>query len=93
MNPKHQRLGVIVILISLSSCTSNPVGWGGRYQVLQATAQSITIEYDKVMSSYKEIMDVAQAHCNKTGKAAVPADEESASKQKGLIQTHTFRCA
>jgi hypothetical protein len=93
MNPKHQCLSVIVISIFLSSCTSNPVGWGGRYQVLQSTGQSITIEYDRVMSSYKEIMDVAQAHCNQTGKAAVPADEENSTKQKGLIQTHTFRCA
>jgi hypothetical protein len=92
MNPKHQRLIIIVVLIFQSSCASNPVGWGGRYQVLQATDQSITIEYDKMMSSYKEIMDVAQAHCKKTGKAAVPADEENSAKQKGLIQTHTFRC-
>jgi hypothetical protein len=92
MNPKHQRLSIIVVVALLPSCTSNPVGWGGRYQVLESTGQSITIEYDKVMSSYKEIMDVAQAHCNKTGKAAVPVDEEYSSKQKGLIQTHTFRC-
>jgi hypothetical protein len=92
MNLKHQRLSVTTVLIFLSSCASNPVGWGGRYEVLLATDQSITIEYDKVMSSYKEILDVAQTHCNKSGKAAVPVDEENSSKQKGLIQTHTFRC-
>ena len=80
-------------LIFLSSCSSNPVGWGGRYEVLNATDQSITIEYDRVMSSYEEITKVAQSHCQKTGKSAVPADEEESSREKGLIQTHSFRCA
>jgi hypothetical protein len=92
MNSVHRYLSGLVISLFLASCSSNPVGWGGRYQVLQATDQSITIEYDKVMSSYEEILGVAKAHCNKTGKGTVPADEENSSKPKGLIQTHTFRC-
>jgi|GEM_PF-2568544 len=93
MNSKNQYLIHIAVLIFLSSCASNPVGWGGRYEVLKASDQSITIEFDKVMSSYEEIMGIAQVHCHKTGKAAVPVGEENPSKEKGLIQTHTFRCA
>jgi hypothetical protein len=92
MSSRHRLLSVIAVLMYLSSCSSNPVGWGGRYQVLQATDHSITIEYDRVMSSYPETLDIAQAYCKKTGKAAVAVDEEDSSKQKGLIQTHTFDC-
>jgi hypothetical protein len=92
MYSEHRRLSAVAVLIFLSSCSTNPVGWGGRYQVLQATNQSITIEYDKVMSSYEEILGVAKAHCNKAGRAAVSVEEDNSSKPKGLIQTHTFRC-
>jgi len=87
-----QRAGVIAALILLSSCASNPVGWGGRYQVIRAGDQSITIEYDRVMSSYQEILEVAQTYCNKSGKKAVPVVEDDRSKEKGLIPVYTFRC-
>lgn len=92
MNSKQQHLSALVVLLFLSSCSTNPVGWGGRYQILQASDLSITIEYDRVMSNYEEILGVAKVHCNKFGKAAALVDDESASKQKGLIQTRTFRC-
>jgi hypothetical protein len=92
MNSGYQHWSALVALALLSSCTSNSVGWGGRYEILQATNQSITIQYDKMMSSFKEIMGVAQAHCRKTGKSAVPVDEEKAKKVRGLVPTQTFRC-
>jgi len=85
-------LNVVAVLIFISSCASNPVGWGGRYQVLSAGDQTITIEYDRVMSSYQEILDVAHTYCKKYGKAAVPVTENDRSKEKGLIPVHTFRC-
>jgi len=92
MKSPYQCLSVILAAILLQSCATNSVGWGGHYEVLQATDKSITIEYDKMVSSYKEIMGVAQAHCNKTGKDAVPIGEANTSRENGLIATHTFRC-
>ena len=92
MKSKYQYLSGILVLMLFSSCSSMPVGWGGSYEVLQATDKSITIEYDGLMSSYKEILSVARIHCNKTGKEAVPTGQANTSRASGLITTHTFRC-
>jgi len=82
----------MAVFSMLSSCTSNPVGWGGRYEVRLANEKTITIEYDRMMSSYEEILGVARTHCRKYGKVPIPADEDISSGTKGLVPTRTFHC-
>jgi hypothetical protein len=79
------------LIALLSGCAGAPVGWGGSYEVLLKSEKAITIEYDELVSSYKEVGVVAQAHCKSHGKVAVPAGETT-TRVSGLIKTHTFRC-
>jgi hypothetical protein len=92
MNSNPKIFNIMVAIYFLSSCSTNPVGWGGRFNVLNANDKLITIEYDKMTSSFDEIFEVARSHCSKFGKVAIPVDKENLSSAKGLIPTHTFRC-
>jgi len=85
------RLWSISLIALFSGCAGAPVGWGGSYEVLLKSEKAITIEYDELVSSYKAIGVVAQAHCERYGKVAVPAGETT-TRVSGLIKTHTFRC-
>jgi hypothetical protein len=85
------RLWSAPLIALFSGCAGAPVGWGGSYEVVLKSEKAITIEYDELVSSYKEIGVVAQAHCKSYGKVAVPAGETT-TRVSGLIKTHTFRC-
>lgn len=82
---------IVCLFAFLSGCAGAPVGWGGSFEVLLKNEKAITIEYDELVSSYKEIGAVAQAHCEKYGKVAIPAGETT-TRISGLVKTHTFKC-
>ncbi len=86
-----KSLMLMLLVLLLSGCAGGPVGWGGTYEVLYSNEKVITIEYDELVSSYKEIITVANDHCVQYGKVAVPAGENT-TRVSGLIKTHTFKC-
>jgi hypothetical protein len=46
--------------------------WGQPYKVEFASSSSITINFDPSLTNMGEVQNVAQAHCNKFGKDAIP---------------------
>lgn len=75
----------IAALLILAGCANHPLG---RYHVVQATEKSVTIKYDAVLSGRAESVALAEAHCAKYGKTAVPHMEAGTN----LTPVSTFLC-
>ena len=71
-------LSVILIMVSLGGCAS-AVGWGKPYEVVHKTSKSITIHYDPMLSTIADISTIADEHCKKYGKEAVPGEVDGGS--------------
>lgn len=56
-------VAVALALASLASCA--PAMWGGSHHVLNATADQVVIEYDRVLTNPAKLMPVVAAHCAK----------------------------
>ena len=78
----------LLIILLLSSCAGAPVGWGGKYEVIQSNSESITIKYDTVLGA-NSIFEPANVHCAKHGKEPVPT---SKTIQSLGIALQTFVC-
>jgi hypothetical protein len=63
------KLTVSLSLTVLGGCA---LAWGQPYKVEFASSSSITINFDPSLTSIGEVQHVAQAHCDKFGKDAVP---------------------
>jgi len=72
-------------------CAGAPVGWGGTYEVISESERSITIRYDNITESFRDIFSVARTHCEKFGKDAIPSEKVSADAG-GAIRVHYFKC-
>lgn len=83
----HKFFYILTIFL-LSSCANAPVGWGGKYEVIQSNSESITIRYDTVLGP-NSIFEPANAHCAKHNKEPVPT---SKSIQSLGIALQTFVC-
>jgi hypothetical protein len=62
-------LSVAIMAPVITECA---VAWGKPYNVEFASSSSITINYDPGLTSMGEVQNVAQAHCDKYGKDAIP---------------------
>lgn len=78
----------LLLIFLVSSCANAPVGWGGKYEVIQSNSKSITIKYDTVLGA-NSIFQPANAHCEKHGKEPVPT---SKTIQSLGIALQTFVC-
>ena len=82
---------VILILVAgllLSGCAGAPVGWGGKYEVIQSNSKSIRIKYDTILGM-NAIYEPATEHCKKFSKEPVPTTK---TFQMMGIATQTFEC-
>lgn len=82
------QFGIFFLGLILYGCASGPVGWGGKYEVIQSNSKSITIKYDRVLGK-DAIYEPATNHCKKFNKDPVPTTKDV---QKGGIAFQTFEC-
>jgi len=88
--PKIQ-IAVFAAAIIISGCSGAPVGWGGTYEVIRKSENSISIKYDNYTESFEDIYFVALDHCAQYGKEAVPSEKVS-DDALGAIRIHYFKC-
>lgn len=81
-------LGIIVLSLLLAGCAGAPVGWGGKYEIIQSNSESITIKYDTLLGM-NAIYEPATDHCKKFDKEPVPTTKTS---QMLGIAVQTFEC-
>jgi len=81
-------LGIVILGLLLSACANAPVGWGGKYEIIQSNSQSITIKYDTMLGA-NAIFEPATEHCKKFDKEPVPT---SKTNQMLGIAIQTFDC-
>lgn len=79
---------VLVMCAFLAACATNPMGWGGKYEIRLANSKAISIAYDPVVSGEGAIYKVASDHCAKFGKEPVPHD----TVRRGLYPEATYYC-
>jgi hypothetical protein len=70
----------------LSACAAV---WGAPHKVVFESESSITVNYDPTFTNWGEVQNVAQAHCDKYGKDAVP-DKRSTSDWG--VTTQAYNC-
>ena len=46
-----KKFFLILFLFLFTSCANAPVGWGGKYEVVQSNSKSITIKYDTILGA------------------------------------------
>lgn len=83
-----RNLLIFLSIIFLSACSTNPVGWGGKFEAIQSNSQSITFKYDTVLGK-NAIFEEATKHCSQHGKEPVPTTK---STQSLGIALQTFEC-
>lgn len=72
---------------ALGGCVA---AWGKAYNVEFANSSSITIAYDRMFTNMGQLQHVAQEHCDKYGKDAVP--QAAIGGGGGGIPTVSYRC-
>ena len=77
-----------MLTLILTGCANAPVGWGGKYEIIQANSKSVTIKYDTILGA-NAIFEAANKHCAKYGKEPVPTTK---STQSLGIALQTFVC-
>ena len=78
----------MVLIMLLNGCAGAPVGWGGKYEVIQSNSESITIKYDTILGK-NAIYEPATNHCKKFDKEPVPTTK---TVQMMGIAVQTFDC-
>jgi hypothetical protein len=79
---------IIFLLLLLNNCANAPVGWGGKYEIIQSNSKSITIKYDTILGQ-NAIFKPASDHCEKYNRSAVPTLKTTQSLG---IALQTFEC-
>lgn len=72
--------------IALTACAA---AWGKPYKVEFSSPSSITINFDPGLTNMGEVQNVAQEHCARFGKDAIP--QASQNSDWGL-RTTSFVC-
>jgi hypothetical protein len=85
-------IAVFVVVALLAGCAGGPVGLGGTYKVLFKTDSAITIQYDSVTESQKDVVKVASEHCGQYDKSARISNMHADTFTFGLIKTISFSC-
>jgi hypothetical protein len=70
-------LRAILIVLAINTLVGCVAVWGRAYQIGAETANSVTIKYDGHFTSSGNVDRVAQASCQKFGKAAAKQDEST----------------
>ena len=83
-----KKIFLIIFLSLLTSCANAPVGWGGKYEVVQSNSKSITIKYDTILGA-NSIYEPANEHCKKFDKEPVKTTK---TKDALGIAVQTFEC-
>ena len=65
-------LGIMVLIMLLNGCAGAPVGWGGKYEVIQSNSESITIKYDTILGKNAIYETCKQIIVKKFDKEPVP---------------------
>lgn len=63
---------VLLTAVSLSGCVAV---WGGAYNIVSETPDSVTIKYDKTFTNLAAVEQVADGSCRAVGRRAVKRDE------------------
>lgn len=77
---------LILAVVLLGGCAAV---WGQPYKVEFASSSSITINFDPSLTNIGEVQNVAQTHCDKFGKDAVPQGGETSPWG---LRNVSFRC-
>lgn len=88
------RFGTLfVVLIGfLAGCAGGPVGYGGSNKVLHKDEKIITIQYDALVESYRDVAQIAANHCAQYDAGIKVQNVQSSSSSFGLVKTYTFEC-
>lgn len=81
------RIAILIMALGLTGCA---VAWGKAYKVEFASPSSITINFDPSLTNMGRVQGVAQEHCAKYGKNAVPGEHQNS--HWGL-RTTSFVCS
>ena len=79
-------LAMLAISITASGCIA---AWGSSYKVEIESASMITIDFDPSATTMGNIQGVAQQHCDKYGKDAIP---QSSDTSYWGIRSASFTC-
>jgi hypothetical protein len=74
------------ISVALSGCIA---AWGSSYKVEFESSSMITIDFDPSATTMGNIQGVAQQHCDKYGKDAIP---QSSDTSYWGIRSASFMC-
>lgn len=74
---------LILPVLLLSGCVA---AWGGAHNIVHSDQNSITIQYDSMVTSSVRASILARQHCNKTGKVAEPVSAEMPGLLLGIIE-------
>jgi hypothetical protein len=74
------------LALGLSGCVAV---WGENYKVEFASPTSITINFDPGLTNMGEVQHVAQTHCARYGKDAVPGASQDSMWE---LRTTSFDC-
>jgi hypothetical protein len=66
---KQIKPAYLLLILPLCGCA---VAWGQDHKIEFASSSSITINYDPSLTNMGEVQNVAQEHCSKYKKDAVP---------------------
>ncbi|MFW8602508.1 hypothetical protein ACOHYD_13650, partial [Desulfobacterota bacterium M19] len=67
------------------------VVWGAAHKVVREDENSISIQYDPMLTSTVRAMILAKEHCKKYGKIAEPVKSEMPGALLGIIE-ETYEC-
>ena len=80
----------VFVVVSTSIATSGCIAaWGSTYKVQFESSSSITIDFDPSATTMGNVQGVAQQHCEKYGKDAVP---QSSDTSAWGIRSASFLC-
>jgi hypothetical protein len=80
----------IVVLLAVSITASGCIAaWGSTYKVEFESSSMITIDFDPSATTMGNIQGVAQQHCDKYGKDAIP---QSSDTSYWGIRSASFLC-
>ena len=77
-----------LILFSLSACAAK---WGATHKIKFADENKFVVQYDRALTSSVRTARLADEHCAKYSKTAVPVEAKMPGLLFGIIQ-ETFDC-
>jgi uncharacterized protein involved in exopolysaccharide biosynthesis len=84
-----RRFRVLVVLAIAPAMAGCIAAWGSSYKVEFESSSMITIDFDPSATTMGNIQGVAQQHCDKYGKDAIP---QSSDTSYWGIRSASFLC-